>query len=93
MGDPVGSYLRSDAEYCSDLLHLPNEVSATLRFDSLPGFACLNMSDVASVMPLTDDHATDGAQIYSYTPPARRESGVRVHAFSLKSVLSALQGS
>ncbi len=78
MGDPSGSYLRMDEEYCADLLHLPDEATATLRFDSLPGFSCLSMDEVSSVMPLIDDHATDGGGIYSYSPPAQRDYGVRV---------------
>ena len=77
-GDPAGSYLLMDEEYCSDLLHLPDERSASLRFDNLPGFSCLTMDQVSSVMPVTDDHATDGGGIYSYSPPAHREYGTRV---------------
>jgi hypothetical protein len=77
-GDPAGSYLRMGEEYCSDVLHLREEVTATLSFGNLPGFSCLTMGDVSSVMPLTNDHATDGAQIYSYSPPAKRGYGARI---------------
>jgi hypothetical protein len=80
-GDPAGSYVRSSEEYCSDLLHLPEEATATLRFENLPGFSCLTMDDVASVMPVTDDHATDGGGIYSYSPPAQKEYGTRITFF------------
>ena len=76
-----GSYLLMDEDYCSNLLHLPDERSATLRFDNLPGFSCLGRDQVSSVMPMIDDHATDGGGIYSYTPPAHREYGTRVTFF------------
>lgn len=67
-----------DENYCSDLINLRRERSASLRFDNLPGFSCITEDQISSIMPIVDDHATDGGGIYSYTPLARREYGTRV---------------
>ncbi len=77
-GDPAGSYMLMDEQFCSDLLNLAAERSALLRFSNLPGFSCLTMQQVSSVMRVTDDRATDGGGIYPYKPPAHREYGARV---------------
>jgi hypothetical protein len=77
-GDPTGFYVLIDHDDCSDPLHTSDRRSALLLFDNLPGFSCLTMAEISSVMPIKDLHAMDGARIYAYPPPARDEHGARV---------------
>lgn len=80
LGDAAGFFQLTDAEFCSDLMSLPRERSALLRFDNFPGYSCLTLEQVSAVFPVTDDHATDGGGIYTYEPPARLDFGTRVTA-------------
>jgi hypothetical protein len=77
-GDPEGSFAVHETVYCSDLFEPLTLHSARLQLSNLPGFACLKLHEVDAIVPLKDNLATDGAGIYSYTPPALPRAGALI---------------